>query len=146
MRLALLFPVVLAASTGHAAAPRPVVQAAWKASAGGGVLHGNVSAQATSAAGNAVVGSWTLVNAGVVTLHGTWSGKKVGTGWRGTWQAKIAPAGGTFAGTWQAAPPADFHGRTFEDLLRAAREVEISGTWTSNGGGRGPWWLEAAAP
>ncbi len=129
------------------AAPRPVVQAVWRAQAGAALLHGNLSAQAVATSGNAVIGSWTLVNdEGAVTMHGTWSGKKVGAGWRGTWRAKVEPAGGTFAGDWQGTPPAAFHGQTFEELLRASAGMQLSGYWTSKGGGRGAWWLGAPPP
>jgi hypothetical protein len=147
MVLALLLPAVLAAATAKSPAPRPVVQAVWRAQAGAALFHGNLSAQAVTGSGNAVVGSWTLVNdEGVVTMRGTWSGKKAGAGWRGTWRARVEPAGGTFAGTWRGTPPAELHGKTFEDLLRGSAGTQISGTWTSAGGGRGAWWLQGPAP
>ncbi|HEX3906083.1 MAG TPA: hypothetical protein VH853_24890 [Polyangia bacterium] len=146
MRFAVLIPALLAATPAPAAAPRPVVQAVWTASAGPTIYRGDLSAQALSASGNAVVGSWTLLDpAGEVTMHGTWSAKKSGSGWRGTWEAKVQPGGDTFAGTWQAVPPADFHGKTFEDLLLATGGQQISGYWKSKGGAAGAWWLKAAA-
>jgi hypothetical protein len=133
---------VLAATAAHAAAPRPVVYGVWTASAGPALFHGMLSAQALPASPNSVVGSWTLLDdGGQVTMRGTWSGKRSGGGWRGTWRATVQPAGGTFAGTWQAVPPGDFHGKTFEDLLRATGSLQISGTWKSAGGG-GAWWLK----
>jgi hypothetical protein len=128
-----------------AAAPRPVVQAVWMAQAGAAMFHGQVSAQALASSANAVVGSWTLTNDdGMVTMRGTWSGKKSARGWTGTWQAKVAPGGGTFAGTWQATPPAGFHGKSFEDLFLAVGSVQMSGTWKSRGGAAGAWWLKPA--
>jgi hypothetical protein len=147
MILALLVPAALVAALAKPAAPHPVIQAGWRAQAGPALFRGNLSAQAATASGNAVVGSWTLVNdEGAVTMHGTWSGKKIGAGWRGTWRAQVEPGGGSFVGTWQGTPPAEFHGKTFEDLLRASAEVQISGYWTSNGGGRGAWWLRVPPP
>jgi hypothetical protein len=126
-----------------AAAPRPVVQAVWLAQAGAAMFHGNVSAQALPTSGNAIVGSWTLTNDdGAVTMRGTWSGKKSARGWTGTWQAKVAPGGGNFAGTWQAVPPAGFPGKTFEDLFLAVGTVQISGYWKARGGATGAWWLK----
>lgn len=135
--------VVAVAAASLAAAARPVVQARWIAQAGTAMFHGNVSAQAPARSGNAIVGSWTLVNDdGVVTMQGTWSGQKSGHGWTGTWRAKVSPGGGTFAGTWQATPPAEFHGKTFEDLFRAVGSVQMSGYWRSRGGAAGAWWLK----
>jgi hypothetical protein len=132
-----------ATATTVAAAPRAVVQAVWIAQAGAAMFHGQVSAQALASSANAVIGSWTLTNDdGVVTMRGTWSGKKSGRGWTGTWQAKVAPGGGRFAGTWQATPPTGFHGKTFEDLFLAVGTVQMSGYWKSRGGAAGAWWLK----
>jgi len=146
VRFAATATAIVAAATSAAvtAAPRPVVQAVWMAQAGAAMFHGNVSAQAVASSTNAVVGSWTLTNDdGAVTMRGTWSGKKSARGWTGTWQAKVEPGGGRFSGTWQAVPPAGFHGKTFEDLFLAVGTVQMSGTWKSRGGAAGAWWLKA---
>ena len=137
--------VAAVTATTVVAAPRPVVQAVWIAQAGAAIFHGNVSAQAVASSGNAVVGSWTLINDdGAVTMRGTWSGKKSARGWTGTWQAKVASGGGTFGGTWQAVPPAGFHGKTFEDLFLAVGSVQMSGSWKARAGA-GAWWLKPPA-
>ncbi|HLK90000.1 MAG TPA: hypothetical protein VKZ18_08900 [Polyangia bacterium] len=139
--------IVAGATAAAAAAPRPVIQAPWWARAGTALFHGDLSAQAVDAQGNAVLGSWTLVNdEGVVTMHGTWWGKKVGAGWRGTWRAKVDPAGGSFSGTWQGTPPPELHGKSFEDLLRATETMQISGLWRSKGDASGTWWLKPRPP
>jgi hypothetical protein len=143
MRFPAIATAILTAATTVVAAPRPVVQAVWIAQAGAAMFHGNVSAQARASSGNAVVGSWTLINDdGAVTMRGTWSGKKSARGWTGTWQARVEPGSGTFAGTWQAVPPAGFNGKTFEDLFRAIGSVQMSGYWKSRGGAAGAWWLK----
>jgi hypothetical protein len=141
-RAAAAMAVLGAATAAAAATPRPIVQAVWVAKGGTAMFHGNVSAQALPTSGNAVIGSWTLVNDdGAVTMQGTWSGKKSGRGFTGTWQAKVAPGGGTFAGTWQAVPPAGFHGKTFEDLFLAVGTLQMSGYWKTRGAA-GAWWLK----
>jgi hypothetical protein len=145
--------VVLAtttAATAPAAAPRPAIYGLWTATAGPTIFHGKWSAQALAASPNSVIGSWALLSdGGEIAMQGTWSGKKLGKsserGWRGSWQAKVQPSGGTFSGTWQAAPPDDFHGKTFEDLLRATDHLQISGYWKSSGGAAGAWWLKPLA-
>jgi hypothetical protein len=145
VKLAVSVLTLLTAATALAAPPRPVVYGVWTASAGKTVLHGDLSAQALPSSANTVIGSWTLRDGdGNVTMRGTWSGKKTGAGWRGAWQAKVEPAGGTFAGSWEAIPPAGFRGKTFEDLLRATATLQISGYWKlRGGGGGGAFWLKA---
>jgi len=140
--------VVLAALATAAlgATQRPAMYGLWTATAGAAVLHGKWSAQVLLTSPNSVIGSWALLSdGGEVTTQGTWSAKRVGGDWRGTWQAKVQPSGATFTGSWQAAPPSDFHGKTFEDLLRATDHLQISGYWKSRGGSAGAWWLKPPA-
>jgi hypothetical protein len=133
---------LLTATVAGAAGPRPVVQAIWVAQGGTTMFRGNVSAQALPTSGNELVGSWTLADKDwAIVMQGTWSGKKSGRGWAGTWRAKVQ-AGGIFDGTWQAVPPAGFKGKTFEDLFRAIGDVQISGYWKTRGGTTGAWWLK----
>ena len=140
--------VVLAATAAaFGAAPRPALYGLWTATAGPTasptVFHGKWSARALPSAPNSVIGSWALQSdGGEVTMQGIWSAKRSGRGWRGTWQATVQPSGGTFRGTWQAVPPDDFHGETFEELLRATDHLQISGSWKSRGGAAGAWWLK----
>ncbi len=135
--------VMAATAAAFGAAPRPTMYGLWTATAGAAVFHGKWSAQALPTSPNSVVGSWALrSDGGETTMQGTWSARRSGPGWRGTWQAKVEPSGGTFSGTWQAVPPGDFHGRTFEDLLHATDHVQLSGYWKSRGGAAGAWWLK----
>jgi hypothetical protein len=124
-------------------APRAIFRGRWIAIAGRVTFQGNWSAQALGGSANDAIGSWTLDDGdGHVTLQGTWSARKQAGAWRGRWQAK-APAGGTYAGTWQALPGPDFAGKTFEDLLRAGATSQIGGTWRT-GASSGNWWLKTA--
>ncbi len=135
--------VIAATAAAFGAAPRPAMYGLWTATAGATVFHGKWSAQALPASPDSVIGSWALLgDSGETTMQGTWSAKRSGRAWRGTWQAKVQPSGGTFTGTWLTVPPDDFHGRTFEDLLRATDHLQISGTWKSSGGAAGAWWLK----
>jgi len=143
---ALLILAVTVAPATLGAASRPAIYGVWTATAGVTPLHCKWSAQALPESPNSVIGSWTLLDdGGEVTMRGTWSAKRSGRDWRGTWQAKVQ-AGATLAGSWQAVPPNDFHGKTFEDLLRATDHLQISGGWRSRGGAAGAWWLKLAAP
>lgn len=141
--------VVLAATAAPAtlgAASRPAIYGVWTAAAGVAAFHGEWSAQALPESPNSVIGSWTLLNDGAeVTMQGTWSAKRLGRDWRGTWQAKVR-AGATLSGSWQAVLPDDLHGKTFEELLRATDHLQISGSWKSRGGAAGAWWLKPPAP
>jgi hypothetical protein len=113
----------------------------WVATAGPQVFRGTWSARALPNDLDVAVGSWTLNDgAGSVMMQGTWSAKKAPRAWRGSWQAKTQPPGGSYSGTWQAVPPPDFKGKTFEDLLQAAATKEMSGVWRSGHPG-GNWWL-----
>lgn len=144
---ALVVLATTAAATALAATPRPALYGVWTATAGAAVLHGKWSAQALPTSPNSLIGSWSLLSdGGEVTMQGTWSAKRSGRGWRGTWRAKVQPAGGTLTGTWQAVPPSAFQGKTFEDLLRATDQLQISGYWKSGGGAAGAWWLKPPAP
>lgn len=139
--------VLIATADAFGPAPRPAAYGLWTATAGATVFHGKWSAQALPAAPDSVIGSWALLSdGGEVTLQGAWTAKKLGkgwaSGWRGTWQAKVQPTGGSLTGTWQAVPPSDFHGRTFEELLRATDHPQLSGSWNSRGGAAGAWWLK----
>ena len=138
-----VFVVLAATATTLGAAPHPAIYGLWTATAGTTVFHGKWSAQALPASPNSLIGSWALLNdSGATAMQGTWSARRSGRGWRGTWEAKAQPAGGTFSGTWQAVPPDDFQGKTFEDLLRATANLQLSGTWSSRGGAAGGWWLK----
>ncbi len=117
------------------------LQGSWIATAGPNrYLRGRWSAQILPATRNAANGSWTLFNeSSQIVLEGTWSGRKSASGWEGTWSARIQK-GRTVSGTWNAAM-ADFHGKTFEDMLKQTAEKQIGGSWRS-GRAQGNWWLQ----
>jgi hypothetical protein len=136
--MAAVVSVATTAGARDAAAPT-VYRGRWIATAGGPPLHGRWSAQATGSRDEAI-GSWSLLDQNdEVRMQGTWSARRSGHGWRGTWRAQVAGGGG-LAGTWAAAPPVT--GPTFEDMLRATVDHQVSGTWRS-GASHGGWWLQA---
>lgn len=134
---ALLAAALLLANRGLAAPEAAhLFGGTWIATAGKVPLHGRWSARATSP--DQVIGSWAMLNGnGDIQTQGTWSARRSGHGWRGTWKAAVSGGGG-MSGSWAAAPPG---AGSFEDMLRATRGRRIAGTWRS-GGSRGNWWLK----
>jgi hypothetical protein len=132
--------LLLAEGSGAGGAAEPTVyRGSWIATASGPPLHGRWSAQPSGSRDEAI-GSWTLLDQNdEVRMQGTWSARRSGRGWRGTWRARVA-GGGELAGTWSAFPP--FTGPSFEDMLRATADHQVSGTWRSRGGSHGGWWLK----
>ena len=120
--------------------PPPVVRGNWAATAGPTqTFRGRWSGQASPQDKNAALGSWTLLgDHNRILLEGTWSAQKGSQGWRGTWTARIAN-GRSFSGTWRA-DLADLAGKTFEEMLNATLEKQVSGSWRS-GRSQGGWWL-----
>jgi hypothetical protein len=73
-------------------------------------------------------------------MDGTWSARKTGARWRGTWTAHVT-RGRSFSGSWDA----DISGtadKTFAGMLKRAIEKETSGSWRS-GNYAGNWWLQS---
>ena len=127
--------------------PTPQPQAA------GGVLYGNLtasvgpsqifrgtwSAEISQHTPNEAKGSWTLVtDSGDVMLEGTWSARKTGAHWQGTWRARTSH-GQFFSGTWSAQLP-ETGDQTFATLLQQTIEKEVNGSWQS-GRYQGSWAL-----
>jgi len=127
--------------------PTPQPQAA------GGVLYGNLtasvgpsqifrgtwSAEISQHTPNEAKGSWTLVtDSGDVMLEGTWSARKTGAHWQGTWRARTSH-GQFFSGTWSAQLP-ETGNQTFATLLQQTIEKEVNGSWQS-GRYQGSWSL-----
>jgi NAD(P)H-hydrate repair Nnr-like enzyme with NAD(P)H-hydrate dehydratase domain len=115
----------------------------WTASVGSGqVMRGTWRAQISQGNPNAARGSWSLLNdASEMVLEGTWSVRKMGKGWDGSWTAR-AGNGRSLSGTWSAAL-ADFKGNTLQEMLALTIQKQIGGEWQS-GHYQGNWWLEGA--
>jgi hypothetical protein len=99
-------------------------------------------AQILKSSPNAASGSWSLLSdGGEVVLEGTWSARKTGQNWEGSWRAR-AGNGGSLSGTWSAAL-GDFRGKTLREMLWLTMEKQIGGSWQS-GRHDGNWWLEGS--
>ncbi|HEY8714655.1 MAG TPA: hypothetical protein VIM00_04700 [Candidatus Acidoferrum sp.] len=132
---------LLLASASLAQQPNPL-QGSWTASVGPTeIFRGMWAAETSPQNRNAARGSWTLLNdAGEVVLQGTFSAKKIGTAWTGTWTARAAK-GTPLSGTWSADLPA-FTGKTIQDMLQQATAKEAAGSWQT-GRRQGHWWLKS---
>lgn len=117
------------------------LQGSWIATAGPTrSLRGHWFARIPPDSKNTASGSWELVNeSNQVVLKGTWSARKLKSGWQGTWSARIQNSR-TITGTWDAAIE-DVKDKTLEDMLKRAAEKQISGIWQS-GRAHGEWWLQ----
>jgi len=114
---------------------------AWIASAGPTQIYrGRWWASFQPKAHNSAQGSWTLLSdSNQILLEGTWSAQKSQRGWEGKWSARVGE-GRAFSGTWSS-DVSDANIKTFEDMLKAALEKQISGSWRS-GRMQGTWWLQ----
>lgn len=122
--------------------PFPVLQGAFTASAGPATFRGKWSASVSSRQPNTAAGSWILLNdSNDIVLQGTWSARKTGAAWKGTWRARVLKGRG-YSGTWTASEPGP--GRTFADMLQAATKGGAAGTWAT--GAYGGTWRLGAAP
>src|SRR5215472_4479462 len=101
-----LFVILLLANCALAQEVAPVRYGTWTATAGSSqVFRGSWSAETLPRNPNEAQGSWALFNeSGDVMLQGTWSAKKVGPHWHGTWRARTAQ-GQSFSGVWDADLP-----------------------------------------
>lgn len=121
----------------------PVLQGAFNASAGPATYRGKWSASFSSRAPNTAAGSWILLNDNNdIVLQGTWSARKVGTGWKGTWRARVL-RGRAYSGSWTASEPGP-SSKTFTDMLQTAIKSGAAGTWAT--GGYGGTWKLAPTP
>jgi hypothetical protein len=120
--------------------PSAVLQGKWTATAGSGeAFSGTWTSELSRVQSNAARGSWTLLNgAGEVTLQGTWSARKAGEHWNGTWIARAQP-GGSWSGTWTA-HVRDLSAKVFDDMLRLTAKGQVTGSLRS-GLYHGNWWL-----
>jgi hypothetical protein len=140
-RFALLTLAFLASAQGQA--PPAELSGMWTATEGNGpAMRGMWLAQILKSSPNAASGSWSLLSdGGEVVLEGTWSARKTGQNWEGSWRAR-AGNGGSLSGTWSAAL-GDFRGKTLREMLWLTMEKQIGGSWQS-GRHDGNWWLEGS--
>jgi hypothetical protein len=121
----------------------PVLTGSWTATVSPAqVFRGTWSAQSSSPNPNAARGSWTLLSdAGDILLAGTWSVRKTGQGWEGTWTARPAK-GQLLSGTWTA-DPTNLNAKSFAEMLKGTATKEVAGWWRS-GRYEGNWWLKGS--
>ncbi len=109
----------------------------WSASVRGRTLSGTWTAEAYEDP-EAAWGEWEMLGpSGVVLLRGSWAARKVKTGWSGRWRAK-PERGAVYEGDWQASVPIPDSG-SFFDLLEAATEKPVGGSWRADSGLSGTW-------
>jgi hypothetical protein len=122
-----------------------VFRGEWLATAEAGrSLKGRWIGQALPGQPSAMHGSWTLsASGGRTVLRGTWSARKEGRGWSGTWSAEDQN-GKKLSGTWLA-DHEDSQGPNLEDLFRRTLTGRASGSWQARGR-RGHWWLKGSLP
>jgi hypothetical protein len=121
--------------------PENTLRGTWIASAGPTqMFRGRWWASLLPNTHNSAQGSWTLLSdSNQILLEGTWSARKSPAGWQGTWSAR-AGQGRSFSGTWTSALE-DINVKTFQDMLKAALQKQISGSW-QKGRMQGNWWLQ----
>lgn len=117
----------------------------WKATVGNGpTIQGMWLAQISKSSPNTASGSWSLLsNAGEIVMQGTWSARKAGQSWEGSWRAR-AGNGRSLAGAWSA-NLSEFEGKTFREMLELTMQRQVGGAWQS-GSYQGNWWLEGSRP
>jgi len=120
-----------------------VLQGTWTATAGPTqVFRGAWSAEILPGSPNSARGSWTLWNdRNEIVLEGTWSARKTGRDWQGSWTARAA-TGQSFTGGWNA-DLSGFPGKTIEDMLERTAQKEVAGSWRS-GRYQGNWWCKGS--
>jgi hypothetical protein len=136
-----LLIVLLFTQCALAQEPGSVLYGSWTATAGPSqIFRGTWSAETSRRIPNEAQGSWTLVNdSGEVVLQGTWSARKTGSRWQGTWRARTTK-GQSFSGSWET-NLTESTDQTFAALLKRTIEKEVAGSWQS-GLYRGNWWLK----
>lgn len=112
---------------------QPSLTGTWSAKAGSGLtLMGGWTATPDPASG-AVTGTWTLFDAqGNTVADGGWSAAKAPAQWNGAWRAVVTGRGGEYSGTWTASVDLKADA-PFVDLLQAAVQTVVSGTWRGAG-------------
>jgi len=142
--LLLILTAILAAAPIPATDP-PVLRGEWAATVGSSkTLRGRWIGQALPGQPDVMQGSWTLNGGtGRTVLRGTWTARKKGTGWQGTWAASDQK-GRNASGTWNA-DGLEIKGDSLEGLFVQTSKDWVSGSWRS-GRQQGNWWLKGSAP
>jgi hypothetical protein len=108
------------------------------------IYRGRWTAAITAANPNFAEGYWTLLNDfHQVSLEGSWTLRKAGARWHGSWTAHVQN-GASISGTWDA----DITGEkdaTLAGMLKRTIEKEVAGSWSS-GRFAGFWWLDGEKP
>lgn len=108
------------------------------------VFHGRWTAAVATANLNFAQGYWTLLNDfHQVSLEGSWTIRKTGGRWHGSWTAH-AQNGASISGTWDAEISGEKNA-TLAGMLQRTIEKEVSGSWSS-GPYAGFWWLDGEKP
>jgi hypothetical protein len=109
----------------------PALQGLWTAWVGSEAFHGKWTAVTSSRTPDWAYGAWIMQNeAGDIILQGTWSARKTGAGWKGTWSARVN-SGQKYSGSWTASSP-NPSSETFAGMLDAAAKERASGTWSTD--------------
>ncbi len=137
-RLLLLLCALLSKSVEASPQQLPVFGGKWTATVGQDrTMRGRWIGQMLPGEPNSAHGSWTLTDkSGKTVMRGTWSARKLGDAWQGTWSAQSG-AQRSAKGTWKADVAINP-----KDPLDSMMELqEASGTWQSGRLG-GYWWLQ----
>ena len=139
LKISILAAVLVVCSTAWSQKPSPTVEGSFIVSAGPGYFRGKWSASFSERTPNTAAGSWILLNErNDIVLQGTWSARKNGAAWRGTWRARVL-RGRAYSGIWTATEPGP-DSKTFSEMLAGVAKNRPSGTWSSAGYG-GNWRL-----
>lgn len=108
------------------------------------VFRGRWTAAVATQNRNFAQGYWTLLNDfHQVSLEGSWTIRKTGARWHGSWTAHVQN-GASISGTWDAEISAE-KDATLAGMLRRTVEKEVAGSWSS-GRFAGFWWLDGEKP
>jgi len=120
-----------------------VLRGSWVATAGkSGTFRGRWTGQALPGQPNALQGSWTLSDEfGKPQAWGTWSARRRGQSWAGTWSAQDQNRR-QVSGTWKA-EDGGMEARNLQQLIERTLSTEVSGSWQS-GKLQGYWWLKGS--
>jgi hypothetical protein len=143
IRVLLIFLALALCGRQAAGKEPPILRGEWVATAGPNqILHGRWVGQALPDRPNLVHGSWMLLSdSGNLVLSGTWSARKTGSAWQGTWSAQDE-AGRRLSGAWKAELTTSRG--SLGDLLEQTLKTAVSGLWRS-GQRSGHWRLRGLA-
>jgi len=121
----------------------PVLQGSWVATEGENrTFRGRWTGQALPGQPEVLQGWWTLSDElGKTQARGTWSARRRGQSWAGTWSAQ-GENRRQVSGTWKAEGGGS-GGRNLQQLFERTLAAEISGSWQS-GRLQGYWWLKGS--